>query len=91
MREQETTERARHCEQQTLREELSQHAAPRGADRQTHGDFTLARGAAGEHQIRQICARDEQHERRRREQQEQRIRVRATQLGRAGCRWRSRE
>ncbi len=49
-------------EQETLAEQLAHDAGARGAEGGAHGEFLLAGGAAGEQEIGEVGAGDEQHE-----------------------------
>ena len=60
----ETAERA---EDQALGEELRGEAAASGAEGRTHREFLVPRHAAGEEEVGDVCARDQQHQRRRAE------------------------
>ena len=51
-------------DQQALGQQLPDDAPARRADREPHGNLALARGRAREHQVREVGAGDQQHERR---------------------------
>ena len=52
-------------EHQALGEQLAHEARPRAPERRPHRQLALARGRADEQQVRDVGARDEQHERHR--------------------------
>ena len=51
-------------EQQALDEQLAEDPDARRADRQPHGDLALARGRARQHQVGEVRAGNQQHQRR---------------------------
>ena len=63
---------AEHREQHALREQLRDHPRPARADRDAHGDFALPPRRAREQHVRDVRARDQQHERDGAENHEQR-------------------
>ena len=54
---------AGNAEEHALRQELLHDATPTRAERQPHGDLALATRRTREHEVRDVRARDEQHER----------------------------
>ena len=56
-----------------LDQQLADNARARRADREAHGDLTLARGGARQQQVREVGAGDQQHEPGRRQQHDQRL------------------
>ena len=72
---------AGHGQQHALRHQLPHDASARRADGQPHRDLALARGGAGEHQVGQVGAGDEQHQRGHAEQDPQRLLVVAAEAG----------
>ena len=71
--------RADRRDQQTLRQHLPDDAAAGRADREPDRHLALTRRRAREHQVREIRARDEEHQRRHAEQDVQRVAVVAAQ------------
>jgi hypothetical protein len=55
-------------DQQALREHLAHEPLPRRPDREAYGDLAFARGGPRQHQVREVRARDEQHQAGRAEQ-----------------------
>ena len=53
---------ARHREQDAFRQRLHHDLTPGGAERQAHGGLATPRYRAGEQQVRDVRARDQQHE-----------------------------
>ena len=78
--------RADRGDQQALRQQLTDDAPARRADREANGDLALARGGARQHQVREVGARDQQHQAGRRQQQPERRLVVAAQRRDAGAR-----
>ena len=62
MRDGHTGSRAHRGEQQTFDQELARQPAARRAEREPHAPFVAARGRASEQQIRDVGARDQQHQ-----------------------------
>ena len=62
-------------QQHALRHELPHDASARGADGQPHRDLALPRAGAGQHEVGQVGAGDEQHQRGHAEQDPQRLLV----------------
>jgi hypothetical protein len=63
IRDQESRSAAEQRQQQALREEMSGETPPGGAQREPHGKLPLTRGRTGQKQVRQVGARNQQHER----------------------------
>jgi hypothetical protein len=63
---------AQQRQQHALGQQLAQHARAAGPEREPHGDLALPVGGAREQQVRDVRARDQQHEGDRAQQQHQR-------------------
>jgi hypothetical protein len=70
-REQQTHEGRRQRQDDAFGQQLPHDAPPAGAERRAQGDLAPARGAAGQQQVRDVAARDEQHHPDRGEQHEE--------------------
>ena len=67
----ETNGPGRHAQHNALRQQLLNEPAARSAQRAANGDFAFARGGAGEHEVGNVGAGDEQDEADRAEEQQQ--------------------
>ena len=66
-------QRAHQGQQHAFDQQLRHQAAPRGTDGEAHRHFTLARAGPRQQQVREVGARDQQHEAGRAEQHRQRL------------------